>query len=237
MEMCDLKEQLEMQHAALTTAIRTARTELRRAKAAAKQRAGAWHVSQRQQHVVLIVFIESGFSYEPATLYLARIGKRRGWPSVTSAQLERLVHDWFMATDLTNLTKLSDAAHPADPPALHDAQCWLEEWRITTWARHQNVERGVAPSTSSVLQRVSHDRAAAGREDSFQRGITSDPAARMWASRFRRRWGGRYGRLIVGDDVDVPTVLEKVLPVVWGWASRDGVIVSAWNGGSVRLTS
>jgi len=214
---------LGRRHVALTAAIRTNRAELRRATAAAKQRAGVWHVSQRQQHIVLIVFSESGFSDEPATLYLAQIGRRRGWPSATDAQLQRLVQDWFMAVDSGDLAKLTDAANPADAAALHDAQCWLEEWRLTTWARRQNVERGVAPSTAAVLQRLSDDRAAAGHDDPCERGTTAEPAARMWASRFRRRWGGRYGRLTVGDDVDVPEVLEKALPL-WGWSYCSGYV-------------
>ena len=127
------------------------------------------------------------------------------------------MQDWFMALDLNDLTNLTDAANPADAAALHDAQRWLEEWRLTTWARRQTVDRDVAPSTAAVLQRLSDDRAAAGRDDPCKRGAAADVAARMWAVRFRRRWCGRYGRLAVGEHVDVREVVEKARPVCWGW--------------------
>ena len=205
----DAAADLEQRRAALAGAVSQARREVRRAKAAAKARSRAWQLSTTQQRSALIVYAATGYAVGPAVKYLNGVGRRRGWPAVAEERLRAVVEELFLDADADVLAALADEASPSDAEAMREAAPVLEEWRLATWARAQNEERGVAPSTAQLLDRLAADRLRAGHPDAYARGTTAVPASRKWACRFRRRWGGRFGTLPVSEGVPLAEMREK----------------------------
>ena len=200
---------LERQKAELTRALAGTRGELRRAKAAAKSRARAWELTAELRKSPLSVYVLGGYEVEPAVRFLRDMGQRRRWPSIPDAAAHRMVEDLFLAADLEEIAAVSAAPDPHDSPPMRAAMKAVEEWKLVVWTRMQNSERGVAPSTDAVLQRLAADRALAGHPCPHDRGTVADSPARMWATRWRRRWGGRSGTIRVVDELPVAERRDK----------------------------
>ena len=105
-----------------------------------------------------------------------------------------------------------------------------------SWARGLNTDKGVAPNTDAVLRRLETRRMAlpeTGRAP--DRGTIAEARARMWASRWRRRWGGRHGRIRARDDVPLREMRSKVSNVYvfvllfFGSKNRDHQAVPFWE--------
>ena len=200
---------LEQHRFDLAAAVAQARRDLRRARAASKARASVWQMSEMQQRAALIVFASTGYEMEPSVHYLERVGRRRGWPAAAEGALRALVEEWFLAVRVDDLAAMTDAVAPSDPAAMRDAAPVIEEWRLASWVRLQNVEKGVAPSTADLLLKVASCRLVHGQPEPQSRGTSANSASRKWASRFRLRWGGRYGALPVGEDLPLEEMLAK----------------------------
>ena len=100
---------------------------------------------------------------------------------------------------------------PRDPVALAAAVKHLEEWRLAQWVAEQNRTAGVAPATSAVLGRLADQR---GRlpvplRPPAHRHVAGSAAARLWASRWRRRFGGRLAMLRPRDQLPLGAMREK----------------------------
>ena len=200
---------LEQHRFDLAAAVAQARRDLRRARAAAKARASVWQMSEMQQRAALIVFSSTGYEMEPSVHYLERVGRRRGWPEAAEGALRAVVEEWFLAVRVDDLAAMTDAVAPSDPAAMRDAAPVIEEWRLASWVRLQNVEKGVAPNTAVLFLKVASCRLVHGQPEPQSRGTSANSASRKWASRFRLRWGGRYGALPVGEDLPLEEMLAK----------------------------
>lgn len=200
---------LEARRSALGSSVVAARRDLRRAKAAEKAQARVWQVPASRRRSALIVYALAGYEAEPAVRYLEQVGRRRGWPTAAEEYLRSLVEGWFLGVDEHELSGWADAASPSDYAAMQDALPFVEEWRLVAWARSQNVEKGAVPSTSDLLDRLGQERLVAGRAAPYARGTTADGAARMWATRLRRRWGGHYGALPQTDELPLAEMRSK----------------------------
>ena len=79
------------------------------------------------------------------------------------------------------------------------------------WAATLNVAEGNAPRTAAVLKRCDAYRATCtGSALPPRRGTIASGAARMWAARWRLRWGGVYGRLRARDEPPLDEMRQKV---------------------------
>ena len=190
----DRARALHLERAAIDEALASSRAELRRAQAQARSHARAWVLAAPLRREVLIVYVLAGYDTEPAAHYLRKVAARRKWPPMDTDVL-KLVEDAFMSADPDEIAALTDAVAPSDPAAMQSASKCVEEWRLVRWARDQNTGRGVAPTTDALLQRLASDRLACGHDEPHGRGTAIDASARMWATRFRRRWGGRVGSI------------------------------------------
>jgi hypothetical protein len=190
----DRARALHLERAAIDEALASSRAELRRAQAQARSHARAWVLTAPLRREVLIVYVLAGYDTEPAAHYLRKVAARRKWPPMDTDVL-KLVEDAFMSADPDEIAALTDAVAPSDPAAMQSASKCVEEWRLVRWARDQNTGRGVAPTTDALLQRLASDRLACGHDEPHGRGTAIDASARMWATRFRRRWGGRVGSI------------------------------------------
>ena len=142
--------------------------------------------------------------------FLAAAAQRRHWDPKPAAELRILVSDLFLAVDADQYAGLCDVDRPLDGDAMRDALTYWEEWSLTAWVKDANVRKGVAPSTDVILQRLEERRLRlpeAVRPPA--RGSVGEARSRMWASRGRRKGGGRYGAIRTRGDVSVQEMRDK----------------------------
>jgi len=205
---------LQQQRQDLNCAIAAVRSEARKAKRQAKDAtkaaAKAWQLSDFLLHATLIIYVLTDYKMEPAIKFLAANGRKRHWPEKSDEECEGLVECLFLEADLTDLVAWTDLEDPADIDAMRAALVYVQQWGLVEWARRLNSECGVAPSTESVLQRLEDKRQGVPvRVRPSCIGSSSTVKGRMWASSWRRRWGGRHGRIRIQDDVSMPELRQK----------------------------
>ena len=202
-----------LQQTVLADALRRNRLELRRAQrtARAAARVREWGLSVRVRNTAVIIYDLTGFRTEPVSRFLATVGRQRHWRAKPEPAMKAFVEDIFIelveSAGALACAALVDVDAPSDVLAMQTAQRWAEEWSLFCWAELQNAERGVAPSTRALLARLTASRAAAGRAPP---GTTSQSKVRQWATRFRRRWGGRFGSIPAKDCVPLQELMDKV---------------------------
>ena len=203
------REQLARIDSALALAKQRVKAERQRGKdrrkAEKKKAAKAWALAGGLAHIVLIIFVLCGYRAEAAVHYLADHGRKRGWPAKV------VVENVFMAIDVDDLVALCDLEDPRDLGAAKVAVRVSEEWRLKHWVERLNFERGVAPSTEMVLARWAERREELPlicRPPDL--GVAAEARSRAWAMRWRRRWGGRHGRIRVRDDLSTEEMQAKV---------------------------
>ena len=212
-----------LQQRVLADALRRNRLELRRAQCAARAAARVrdWQLPVSVRNTAVIIYDLAGFKTEPVARFLATVGRQRGWRTKPDLAMTAFVEDMFIelmnGAEAHAVAALVDVAEPSDVLAMRTAQRWAEEWNLFCWAELQNIERGVAPSTRALLARLTATRAAAGHAPP---GTTSQSKVRKWATRFRRRWGGRFGSIPAKDCVPLPELMDKAFT-----SRRSGVAV------------
>ena len=191
------------------------RSARKAARAAIRQEAAAaarcWRVDGWLLNAVVIAYTAE-WEVEPAAQLLTMAARRRQWPPKSEAELARLVEDVFsMYWDASkaDFPALIDADAPADAKAMRAANAALDEWRVVRWALRQNIEKGVAPSTQSMLDEFALSRALHGHSNPHAAGSVVEPRARMFISRVRRRWGGRYGSMPAVEELSAQEMQDK----------------------------
>ena len=171
------------------------RDRLKAAKRKQRSEQRAWKLSTVLVHSLLIIC--SLADCAAAAKFLINAGKRRHWPEMSEEDATRRVQDLFLEADVGELAGLTDVDNPSDAEALRTALPYVEQWRLCQWTQALN-EQGLAPSTSSVLQRYEEGRAQIPEDvrPRFQ-GTAADNRGRKWAKLFRRRWGGRHASMKV----------------------------------------
>lgn len=168
----------------------------------AKKAKKLWQLTPFMNAVALIVYVLAGYTAIPAARYLMAEAARRKWPEKSEEELRRLVEDVFLNSEETDIACLCDLARPRNAKAAKAAVRWTEEWRLAVWVEDLNLARGVAPPTDAVLERFEQQRRAL--PESVRptcKGVADEARARMWASRWRRRWGGKHGRIRPKDEM------------------------------------
>ena len=204
---------LEEARQTVDSAMTETRAELKRARRRAAADARVWVLSPRMRRTSLAIYMLAGYSTEPAVKYLEACGRERHWPVRTAAELSTVVEDLFLQADADEVAALADASSPSDPTLLAVALRYVEEWRVVSWAARLNSDRGVAPSTDSVVQRAEEGRMRlpeAARP--MPVGPCGEPRAKRWVARLRARWGGRYASTPVGEHVEPEEARAKARP-------------------------
>lgn len=188
--------------------------ELKRAKQRERDKrkkdAKAWVLSSVERNTALIIYSLTNYTAKPAARFLMVCGQKHRWPEKLEQELEVLADDLFLQVSPEDLADLSHMEDSTDPAAMKSALVFAEEWKLAQWTADLNAQHGVAPSTESVLQRYEEQRLAipeAVRPRS--RGTAHDVAARVWAVAWRRRWGGKHGRIRVQEDIPVEDLRSK----------------------------
>ena len=217
-------EALRKQHEDLNAALAASRRELRKTRAQARRaRASdeaAWKLGSGIVHAVLIMYGLARYNVSPAVKFLAGSARKRHWPSKSDEELGVFVEDLFLQSDPAEFDALQDTEAPSDPVAMKLAVDVVQEWRLAAWTQDLNYTKGVAPRTEAVLRQLEQARQALPEAvRPAHRGDVYHPPARVWAARWRKRWGGRHGRLRVREAIPVDDMRSKVCPA--SLASQD----------------
>ena len=211
--MGDRLSELQQQKRELDAALAEGRQLAKRAKLqerdSKRSEAKFWQLGPFLKHTALIIYRFAGYTAAPACKFLMNAGRQRKWPAKADEDLEQMVEDLFLAVRLEEFDALTDQNAPSDEAAMKKALAVVEEWRLVVWAQSLN-DRGVAPSTSSVLQQL--DNSCARLPDEVRPrdvGVIEQARARMWCWRWRSRWGARHGRVRIREDISVPEMVRK----------------------------
>ena len=148
------------------------------------------------QQVALIMYFLSGHNADACAAYLQKQARRRGGATVDPPVLARLVEDWFMSADIGYFVGATQEGAAGENVGLcRRARTFLREWELAQWVRQQNRSKGIAPSTSLVLERFNDAAAAESTAAAPAPKHAWLPSGRMWARRWRLRWGARLSRI------------------------------------------
>ena len=189
----------------------------RRDTEARASRERAWVLSGQLRDEALLIFMLADCDSDPAVKHLASRARQHHWPDKDCTDIAALVSSAFLEAGFPTLAALLDTDAPSNQRALTHADGHVHQWSLAQWTKRQNA-KGVAPSTQSVLDQCEAARAvlpASVRPRSWGKG----GAARAKASRWRKRFKGRYAKLRVRQDVPVPVMQEKARAAAF-WSYR-----------------
>ena len=177
---------------------------------------GVWNLPEHVRLAAVWIYERCDWSSEPSVLFLQSYAKRRQWPHMGAETVARLVESMFLDIDMEELLELTERFDAtASPLVLRDAHKYVREWAIVAWIHSQNVHHGVAPTTAQLL---AHAQKHGIIDASVVNGQTStgrpNNKARAWASKFRKRWHARIGRIVPAGtmgEIEMQTKVRAIL--------------------------
>ena len=175
---------------------RLIRSVSRKVRVARRAAARAWALTPCMERTALSIYVLTDYSLQPAIVFLKSLGRRHRWPPQSDGELGRRVEDSFLRADPDMLIALVDASQPLDQAVFEASMRYVREWRVVSWGFDMNCVKGFAPATSMVLRRAAAERMVLPASTVVPRqGMTMSAATRKWASRWRRKWHARIGKL------------------------------------------
>ena len=163
-----------------------------------------WQVPANVFSAAFVIFERCGWSLEPCEMFLEAFAKRKGWHEIEKVDFAFLLESAFLERDVNELVTLGEA-HDAngDDFVIRTANKYIREWPIVEWCRLQNLSHGVAPTTAELIRKANEVAPECSCVIS-SRTSTGRPSAkaRAWASKFRKRWNGRIGRIKIESGMD-----------------------------------
>ena len=209
-DLQDLQELLRARRAELAEARRLESIERERERRASLAQRRHWQISGAVLKVALIIYQLARASTEPVVVYLRAQARKRHWPEMEDADIAELAVWAFLRADDGVYIDLTDIDAPSDPAAMRTALDYVEQWRVARYALEHNLTRGAALSSGSLLHRFEEGRQQLPEAlRPRHRGVGAQSKGRSFMSRFRKRWGGRYGALRVREQVPLPVLLSK----------------------------
>ena len=231
--MLALDEQLvamRKQEADVTRAIKLEQQRVRRQNAPPQHVAKLLHCAglgnfkpkvSKDWAVALLLLLElAGFCTEVVVSYALGQGRDcrsmdsdfevhdQGVRSVIAAGVELL----FLGVPLNIMVTALDTSGQQ----VYSFSRYVVEYHLFHWLIHQNCNKGVAPSHAQLLmaaagfvKKVLCPGCISERLNAFF--VDGGRAARMWACRFKHKWGVRTGALKVGEDMG-QSLLEAKAP-------------------------
>ena len=172
-----------------------------------------WQLPGDVTKTLMLCYILSDYSLEPAVKYLGYYASRHKWSPKCHDELTVLVEHVFLNADMSLLSDLADRASTQHDAAATLASQFVEQWRIVQWATELNTECGVAPSSESVILKWNEAVRSLGENRRPKLvGCMADGSARMWAYRWRARWGAQFGNLPTREDIGTQELLSRATP-------------------------
>jgi hypothetical protein len=151
----------------------------------------------RTQDVALRIFALADLTVEAPLKYLSLQGRPAS---------EADVRTWHAALPAEAQARLRDEL-PGDVLGgrrLAEARGFLSEFRLASWVQEQNLSKGVAPTSSLILERAGPDLVRGSCKKSKYR----------WVRKFMSRWGGRRARFGHGDQLSQEEFRQKACPAL-----------------------
>ena len=205
--MYSRKRALEVELAETRKQAKYAQAKLARAKAA---RAREWTLTAEVWDVAMTIYLLADYNAEPAVVYLKRIGRVRRWKDKSDVEVASLVTDAFLSSTMDDLLKLVDDEATRNAIVTSTAVSYVDQWRVAEWTLEQN-RKGVAPSTSAVLGKFEAIRVA--RPEAVRLptlGLSTSSATRKEVCRWRKRFGGRIGKISPREEITLEELQFKV---------------------------
>ena len=125
-------------------------------------------------------------------------------------ELSVLVENQYLDLSDVDAAQLVHSALPAGQKQILRAQNLLQERRLRDWIVVQNMEKGLAPlSSSTAIQWDALQQAHVHHPFVADRGDLSANRNRMWIMRYRSRWGLRLGKIPARDFMESSVIHDK----------------------------
>lgn len=129
---------------------------------------------------------------------------------LSADELSVLVENQYLDLSDIDAAELAQSTLPESQKQILRAQTFLQERRLRDWIVVQNVEKGLAPlSSSCVVQWDALQEAHVDHPFVADRGDLSSSTNRMWIHRYRARWGLRLGKILARDFMDTSVIHDK----------------------------
>ena len=161
----------------------------------------------------MTIYLLADYHAEPVVAYLKRIGRERHYREKTDVEVANLVVDAFLSSSMEDLLKLVDDEATRNTMVTGTAVSYVDQWRVAEWTLDQN-RKGVAPSTSAVLSKFEAIRLA--RPEALRLptlGVSTSSATRKEVCRWRKRFGGRIGKICPREEITLEDLQFKVSSV------------------------
>ncbi len=197
--LAELLRQREAVNVGIRRATERLRAARRRAHATGRRRTLAEVLTKNIARTVYTLYVISDFDASVPLTWLER--RAREGQIDRSALLGLRGEDIAASLVVAFPDGFLDLTHPESATARRRLQRCHEyfcELKLFKWVLELNSRKGVAPSTSHLVERYLSTWPVgvhALAPPSLQRLLARPFSVRMWAVRWRRRWGVRHGKL------------------------------------------
>lgn len=180
----------------------------------AKRRETNTNLSQWTLQTALLVALLLNYDFAAGAEWLHQ-RRRRGTqlaegscPEQTASSLE----DYFLESEVDELALWCDAEHSPLSRTVWKTACeFVQGHRLAQWVRQRNVQGAAVP----VQTLVTKYNMAVGSDASGLSSVLPAPppmfsSGRMWARRWRLKYGGRHAAVKVEDRLPVESLRQKV---------------------------
>ena len=134
-------------------------------------------------------------------------------PTMSTEDLRHRLENFFLQSDVHVLATWTDPQSRVARTALAAAKAFVKSYELALWVRDLNVEYGATVRTPTLIGRYNSE---IGSHVSFSADAALHPVLglglsgnRMWAYRWRLKYGGKFGSLRAQDPLPLPTRRAK----------------------------
>ena len=187
----------------------------------AKRRHDTTKLSHWCLQTAMCIAIHFNYDFTHAVLWL-QSKQRRGASLDADGDEATLLSDleeFFLSCNVDVLATWTDPeSSPLLSSSLKTAAAFVKKQQLANWVREQNMARGVSVNTNRLISHFNESLSEASCS-----GLVPEARelhninGRQWASRWRRRFGSRYGFLRVEEPVSLEEKRGKAWRQIW-WA-------------------
>ena len=189
---------------------------LKRGSAATHKRRRVSGFTEHEQYFAVSLYVRNGHVSTVSILFLREKQESRrvdGFDVVTDDALKDLVESWHLAFSDVQLGTIDAPPTPYYKALQTRVKTFVDEYHLRRWVLHQNINKGLAPSTGNMNMRYDaiHRGADYQLEDPANRGDMTKSRNRVWSHRYRTKWELTLGKIPSRDAMDTAVLTEKVI--------------------------
>ena len=174
-------------------------------------------ITLNEAMLVVRLYAVAGYNTHVAVQWLC---SRLFQGKVTSGQMDELstwVEDLFLGQTDESLDEIWHPTTSTGRSQLKKANRLVKECDVCQWLSDENVRKGVAPRTECVMEQFEKEMAVTVQNIGaiLDRRDLSSNVNRMFALRFRRRWGISMTRMKERAPLDVEALRRKAAGTNW----------------------